>query len=146
MNSGGSLLAFAAASEKEARVYAAIAANLWSTYLKSAMTGSSFRNEADGDDLRLLILPCEEGVVAVTAPSTMLLCLIGDSSIELGLLKAKVNELWADLIVKRVTELLNLDRLRPSLNIYKSLLKESQATNNDTYIRLYLWIFMADAS
>ncbi|KAH8553462.1 hypothetical protein BGW37DRAFT_422766 [Umbelopsis sp. PMI_123] len=80
MNSGGSLLAFAAASEKEARVYAAIAANLWSTYLKSAMT----------DDLRLLILPCEEGVVAVTAPSTMLLCLIGDSSIELGLLKAKI--------------------------------------------------------
>ncbi|KAI8584788.1 hypothetical protein K450DRAFT_218012 [Umbelopsis ramanniana AG] len=90
MNTGGSLLAFAAASDREARIYAAIAANLWSTYLKSAMTGSSFRNEADGDDLRILILPCEEGVVAVAAPSTMLLCLVGDSTIELGLLKAKV--------------------------------------------------------
>ncbi|KAI9290099.1 ragulator complex protein LAMTOR2 [Umbelopsis sp. AD052] len=90
MNSGGSLLAFAAASDREARIYAAIAANLWSTYLKSAMTDSSFRNEADGDDLRILILPCEEGVVAVAAPSTMLLCLVGDSTIELGLLKAKV--------------------------------------------------------
>lgn len=86
-------MAFAAASDREARIYAAIAANLWSTYLKSAMTGSPFRNEADGDDLRILILPCEEGVVAVAAPSTMLLCLVGDSTIELGLLKAKVSRL-----------------------------------------------------
>jgi hypothetical protein len=100
MNSGGSLLAFAAASDREARIYAAIAANLWSTYLKSAMPGSSFRNEADGDDLRILILPCEEGVVAVAAPSTMLLCLVGDSTIELGLLKAKVIRLKRFSIVR----------------------------------------------
>lgn len=90
MNSGGSLLAFAAATDREARIYAAIAANLWSTYLKSSMSGSSFRNKADGDELRLLILPCEEGVVAIAAPSTMLLCLVGDKSVDLGILKAKV--------------------------------------------------------
>lgn len=90
MNSGGSLLAFSATADREARIYAAIAANLWSTYLKSSMTGSSFRNEANGDELRLLILPCEEGVVAIAAPSTMLLCLVGDESVDLGMLKAKV--------------------------------------------------------
>ncbi|GAB5588789.1 hypothetical protein Unana1_03689 [Umbelopsis nana] len=90
MNSGGSLLAFAAATDREARIYAAIAANLWSTYLKSSMSGSSFRNKADGDELRLLILPCEEGIVAIAAPSTMLLCLVGDKSVDLGILKAKI--------------------------------------------------------
>jgi predicted regulator of Ras-like GTPase activity (Roadblock/LC7/MglB family) len=91
MNAGGSLLAFAAPSDREARIYAAIAANLWSTYLKSSSSGAVFRNEGKEDELRLLILPCEEGVVAITAPSTtMLVCLVGDKSVDLGLLKANV--------------------------------------------------------
>ncbi|CAM0142252.1 unnamed protein product [Umbelopsis sp. WA50703] len=91
MNAGGSLLAFAAPSDREARIYAAIAANLWSTYLKSSSSGAVFRNEGKEDELRLLILPCEEGVVAITAPSTtMLVCLVGDKSVDLGLLKAKI--------------------------------------------------------
>ncbi|KAG2184405.1 hypothetical protein INT43_000314 [Umbelopsis isabellina] len=91
MNAGGSLLAFAAPSDREARIYAAIAANLWSTYLKSSNSDAAFRNEKQEDDLRLLILPCEEGVVAIAAPSiTMLVCLVGDKSVDLGMLKAKI--------------------------------------------------------
>ncbi|KAG2222583.1 hypothetical protein INT45_008702 [Circinella minor] len=89
MTNEGSLLAFAADNNgRSPKTYAAIAANIWSSY-KQHCTSDTFLRGDPADGLRFLILDCEEGIVFVTAISSMLLCLVGNSTVELGILKAK---------------------------------------------------------
>ncbi|ORY97629.1 hypothetical protein BCR43DRAFT_490085 [Syncephalastrum racemosum] len=90
MTNEGSLLAFAAEHGRSAKTIAAIAANIWSTYKQQSEQNNNLRN---------IIVECEEGVVYVTNIGAMLLCLAGDTSVELGLLKAK-----ADAIARHLEE------------------------------------------
>ncbi|KAI9314718.1 hypothetical protein BX666DRAFT_1962653 [Dichotomocladium elegans] len=87
MTSEGSLLAYATDNGRSPKTYAAIAASIWGTYKQHSLL-------LQGDPvsgLRFLILNCDEGIVLVTAISSMLLCLVGDQTVELGILRAKVN-------------------------------------------------------
>ncbi|CAG8683125.1 4136_t:CDS:2, partial [Cetraspora pellucida] len=82
LNSEGSPLAFVSDSDRDARIYAAIVSNIWCTLEKS---GKGFMK----DELKFLLIECEEGNVAVTTVSNMLLCLVAKPEVELGILKAK---------------------------------------------------------
>ncbi|CAG8807751.1 7052_t:CDS:2 [Gigaspora margarita] len=83
LNSEGSPLAFVSDSDREARIYAAIASNIWCTFEKAG------KNLMKDDGLKFLLVECEEGNVAITTVSNMLLCLVAKPDVELGILKAK---------------------------------------------------------
>ena len=53
MNSEGSPLAFISDSDRDARVYAAIASNIWSTFEKNG------KNLMRDDNLKFLFVECE---------------------------------------------------------------------------------------
>ncbi|CAI2161930.1 11585_t:CDS:2 [Funneliformis geosporum] len=83
LNSEGSPLAFVSDSDHDARVYAAIASNIWSTFEKN---GKNLMRE---DNLKFML----KGNVAITMVSNMLLCLVATPEVELGILKAKTDAL-----------------------------------------------------
>ncbi|PKK76799.1 Ragulator complex protein LAMTOR2-B [Rhizophagus irregularis] len=87
LNSEGSPLAFISDSDRDARVYAAIASNIWSTFEKNG------KNLMRDDNLKFLLVECEKGNVAITTVSNMLLCLVAKPEVELGILKAKTDAL-----------------------------------------------------
>ncbi|KAF9168119.1 Ragulator complex protein lamtor2 [Actinomortierella ambigua] len=89
LNLEGSLLAFAAQSDRDARIYGALTSNIWSIYSKHVKTETG--------PLSFLILECEEGKVAVSMVSTMILCLVAQEDVELGILKAKSEALTRHL-------------------------------------------------
>ncbi|CAO3673970.1 unnamed protein product [Rhizopus stolonifer] len=81
MTSEGSLVSFAADTDKEATIYAAISANIWNTYKK----------KTSYTELKYQILYCDEGILYVTNVGSMILCLVGNGRVmeDLGILKAK---------------------------------------------------------
>eukprot|EP01102_Stenamoeba_stenopodia_P002489 TRINITY_DN12333_c0_g1_i1.p1 TRINITY_DN12333_c0_g1~~TRINITY_DN12333_c0_g1_i1.p1 ORF type:complete len:118 (-),score=28.15 TRINITY_DN12333_c0_g1_i1:79-432(-) len=79
-NFEGSLLASAGEDSRGSQVVAAIVANIWKAYEK-------------GGELDTLIFECEQGRVLVLQVSKLLLCLYGDTTVELGMLRAKANVL-----------------------------------------------------
>ncbi|GAA5809450.1 mitogen-activated protein-binding protein-interacting protein [Thamnidium elegans] len=81
MTSEGSLISFAADNDKDATIYSAISANIWNTY------------KSRDSQLQYQILHCQEGIVFVTGIGAMLLCLVGESKVDLGILKAKAEAL-----------------------------------------------------
>ncbi|KAG0233415.1 Ragulator complex protein lamtor2 [Actinomortierella wolfii] len=85
----GSLLAFAAQSDREARIYGALTSNIWSIYSKHV--------KSETGPLSFLMLECEEGKVAVSMVSSMILCLVAQEDVELGILKAKSEALTRHL-------------------------------------------------
>ncbi|KAF8929658.1 Ragulator complex protein lamtor2, partial [Linnemannia elongata] len=89
LNPEGSLLAFAAQSDRDARIYGAIASNIWTIYSKHC--------KPEVGPLSFLMLECEEGKVAITIVSTMILCLVARDDVELGILKAKSEALTRHL-------------------------------------------------
>ncbi|RHZ79565.1 hypothetical protein Glove_144g77 [Diversispora epigaea] len=92
LNSEGSPLAFISDSDREARVYAAIASNIWNTIERN---GKSVMN---GNALKFLLVGCEEGnVVITTVNNNMFLCLVAKPEVELGMLKAKIDALTKHL-------------------------------------------------
>ncbi|KAI9033731.1 mitogen-activated protein-binding protein-interacting protein [Phycomyces nitens] len=90
MTSEGSLLAFAADNDRSAKIYAAIAANVWSTYKQHCSSDTFLKGDQTGG-LRFILMQCEEGNVFVTCISSMLLCLVGENSVDLGILKVKAS-------------------------------------------------------
>ncbi|KAJ3180692.1 Ragulator complex protein lamtor2 [Geranomyces variabilis] len=91
LNPDGSLISFAGWSEREARVLAAVASNVWFAYERHGRpAGSEVINEDGKESLQDLILECEAGKLCVSRASKMLLCLVADEETEWGLLKAKV--------------------------------------------------------
>ncbi|KAI8374857.1 hypothetical protein BD560DRAFT_393436 [Blakeslea trispora] len=84
MTTEGSLISFAAENDKNATIYSAISANIWNTYQKK---------DSLYTHLQYQIIHCQEGVVFVTGLGSMILCLVGDSKVDLGILKAKAEAL-----------------------------------------------------
>jgi len=79
----GSLLAAATTSPQEdntAKIVAAIVANIWSSFDKSG-------------ELEYQIVDNEEGRLVITKVSKLLLCIYGDNTVQVGMLKAKAQTL-----------------------------------------------------
>ncbi|KAI8592214.1 hypothetical protein BDZ88DRAFT_308759 [Geranomyces variabilis] len=91
LNPDGSLISFAGWSEREARVLAAVASNVWFAYERHGRpAGSEVVSDDDTESLQDLILECEAGKLCISRASKMLLCLVADEETDWGLLKAKV--------------------------------------------------------
>lgn len=91
LNQKGSLLAYAGSEDKDVKVTAAVASNIWTAYEKSGKV--AFHNEG----LRFMFLNCEEGTVAVTKVANALLCMYSRPDVGLGLIKTKA-EAVADFL------------------------------------------------
>ncbi|XP_046856261.1 ragulator complex protein LAMTOR2-like [Xenia sp. Carnegie-2017] len=83
LKSNGSLLAFAGANDKDARVTAAIASSIWTAY------HSNIKQSFHTETLNFVLMDCDDGKVAITSIADLLLCLHSKKSVGLGLLKAK---------------------------------------------------------
>ena len=88
LNQEGSLLAFSGQGDKakDARVMAAIAANLWTTCERGgAGATAAFQEER----LTSLLVDCEQGRLYICLVSDLLLCLCGTAKVNPGLLQRK---------------------------------------------------------
>ncbi|OAD75331.1 hypothetical protein PHYBLDRAFT_64257 [Phycomyces blakesleeanus NRRL 1555(-)] len=63
MTSEGSLLAFAADNDRSAKIYAAIAANVWSTYKQHCSSETFLKGDQTGG-LRFILMQCEAQALA----------------------------------------------------------------------------------
>ncbi|CAG8468691.1 6200_t:CDS:2 [Paraglomus occultum] len=93
LNSEGSPISFVAETDREARIYAAIASNVWTTFEK----GTKSMTQDDG--VRFLVVECEEGTLALTTVSKMMLCLVAKPEVGIAILKAK-----SDALVRHLEE------------------------------------------
>ncbi|KAG9291878.1 hypothetical protein G9A89_012163 [Geosiphon pyriformis] len=100
LNSEGSPLVFVSETgDRDARVYAAIASNVWSTFEKNTRpllvtSGGGGKDDAGSSGgLKFLLVECEEGNLAITTVANMLLCLVAKPDVALGILKAKTDAL-----------------------------------------------------
>ncbi|KAI8823369.1 uncharacterized protein EV422DRAFT_520793 [Fimicolochytrium jonesii] len=100
----GSLISFAGAPEKEAKVIAAVASNVWFAYERNGKPASGGARvggdnahaqppQRQGEGMRSLVLECEHGKLALSKISRMLLCLVAEENVEWGLLNAKTKAL-----------------------------------------------------
>ena len=94
LNQEGSLLAFSGYGDKDARVMAAIAANLWNTYERGGGGGLAAFHE---ERMSGLLIECTEGRIYMCLAADLLLCLVGSEHAPPGLLRKKAERLAACL-------------------------------------------------
>lgn len=87
LNSEGGLLAYTGYDNKDARVTAAIANNIWSAFDRNARTAF------DNDHLQMVVLECESGNVVIARVANFLLCTYSRQQVCVGMLRAKAQAL-----------------------------------------------------
>jgi len=88
LNNEGSLLAYAGTDvNKDAKITAAVASNIWSAFEKGGKM--AFNNEG----LEFMFMDCEEGKVTVTKIANTLLCMYSKPDVGFGMLKLKLEVL-----------------------------------------------------
>ncbi|XP_065846773.1 ragulator complex protein LAMTOR2-like [Oscarella lobularis] len=89
LNNEGTLLAYSKSDEddREAKVTAAIASNIWAAYERIGKT--AFQDE----NLNFLLVNCREGKVGISRVANQLLCIYAHRDVAIGILKAKADAL-----------------------------------------------------